>query len=53
MHHIKQEDIESRNRIEKYFSCPGCGNEISDYDIAFADAMECPDCKCEIYLEGS
>lgn len=50
MYNITQEQIKSRPRTEQYFDCPGCGEEISDYDVGFSDAMVCPDCNCEIYL---
>ena len=52
MIYVDREKIKERTRIEYYFDCPGCGLEISDYDVAFKDAIECPPCGCEINFEA-
>lgn len=53
MLYMKREDVKERNRIEYYFDCPGCGQEISDIDVGFSDTMECPHCGRDIYFERS
>ena len=42
---LKRVSIRERIRVEHYFDCPHCGEEISDLDVGFSNSMTCPHCE--------
>ena len=45
---ISDKDIQIKYIEERYFDCPYCHNEVSDFDTAIQSVMICPNCNEEI-----